>query len=197
MKNYSKFFVFLVVLLVPACAGFQQVEITAPINSKTSSPGIMEGDELNLTENQVTTNTERKPIYKSKFFGLPAEDPLRVATAQATVEQGLANAELTRAMAEQIKSGKTASATQGFVGLFINEDPRKTVYVKHPTQSGDIIIPSGDRQFIMATEIPNKITARFDGDRRNRKFRVHKQTGVYDGTKIDFGARLDSQGSTY
>ncbi|MFH1427889.1 MAG: hypothetical protein ABIG60_05185 [Patescibacteria group bacterium] len=165
MKSWKIIFVFLVVLAISACAGKQQVEITMPVNNKTIEPRVEVYDnEVDLSGgNQTITNTERRAIYKSKFFGLPAEDPLRVATAQATVEQGMANAELTRAMAEDIRNGKKSAEKNGlnanYLIGFANNDPAKQIHFFNPEIPGHKIMltPNGGSFILGVSTLPSRI----------------------------------------
>lgn len=124
-------------------------------------------------------------------------DPIELATSKAIIMEAESKAKFNEALAKQITQGNAATVAGQIVGVFINEDSRKTVIIQHPTMAQEIVIKSKGYEFITVTQIPKYITIRFTGDKRNRKYQVHKQTGVYNGVNIEFGARVNSQNYTY
>lgn len=130
------------------------------------------------------------------FFERPI-DPTELARSKAIIVDAESKAKFDEALAKQIAQGNAATVAGQFIGCFINEDPFKTAIIQHPTMAQQIVIKPNKHEFIVATQIPKYITIRFTGDERNRSYRVHQKSGIYNGVKIDFGARVDSQNYNY
>lgn len=120
-------------------------------------------------------------------------DPIELARSKAIIVEAESKAQLNKALAEQITKGNSASIIGQYIGLFINDDPCRTVEIMHPTMSQQIIIPPGGYEFITASTVPKNIIIRFRGDRCVFKKRIYDKAGIYNGVKYDFGARVDAQ----
>jgi len=141
------------------------------------------------------TNPNGEKVYSSFHLGiLPGPDnAVSTAVAQARLEQGAANAALTRALAKQIEEGDVATMAGQYIGVIVNQDPRKTAYVFHPSEGRIIEIdPGGGYQIIRVTAIPRHISVRFAGEKRNVRRRIYAETKTFNGIKTDFGARIES-----
>lgn len=124
-------------------------------------------------------------------------DPTELARSKAIIVEAESKAKFNEALAKQIVQGNAATVAGQFVGVFINEDPYKTCIIKHPTMAQEITIKPSGYEFITATQIPKYITIRFTGDKQNRNYETYRKSGIYNGVKIDFGARVDSQNYIY
>lgn len=105
----------------------------------------------------------------------------------------LANARLTLALARQIEKGGIATGEEGkYVGVIINIDPTRTAIVHHPEMAIQLKIPPGGHEFISTSDIPREIFVNFSGDSRNHRKKMFRSAKVYNGVKIDYGARIEN-----
>ncbi len=102
----------------------------------------------------------------------------------------LANAQLTQALAEQIKKGNPGDLAGKYIGCLVNQDESRTVVLHHPSQSSQIKIRPGNHAFIYTTHIPEYLHVRWYGDEDMDRVRAVKKSKIYNGLKTDFGNRI-------
>ncbi len=116
--------------------------------------------------------------------------PTTSPESMARAERGLAEAELTRSMAAQVEQGRAGEVAGSHQGVLINQDNRRTVYLYHPTRNIVEEIRPSEALFFFTTHVPDHLNIRWSGDDRLYEQETFKESGVYSGRKIDFGARV-------
>ena len=161
------------IVWVAGCAGIQKATVSVEDQTANSKSGT--GEVINFDSSGL-----------GLFTSPPCPDQMgRLIEARA-------NAKLTEALAGQIKSGGAANVIGQYTGIIVNQDPRKTAFVHHPSLNKIVEIRPGEYKTFIVTEIPNYVSVRFSGEKENQRMRIHKKTKVYQGIKTDFGARIES-----
>jgi hypothetical protein len=161
MRYFNVFLLIVVFLFSSGCAGYRVAN-------------------LEETENGI----------KHRDTNISILEPSVYPTDMARAKEILSQAEINKAMAEQIRSGQSANIIGGYTGVVINESVRETFYFNHPTRSTTISIPPGGKcVFIKSTKIPDRISGRFASDDEIDRFRIYKEAGTYNGVKVDYGTR--------
>ena len=118
--------------------------------------------------------------YRDKYVGffMPTVGP-----------EELANAELTRAMAERIRRGDVGQVAGKFVGVVINQDDRRNLRIYHPSLNQQVVVKPGGHTFLYTTDIPDHLNIRWSGRDRLETIRTYEKSKVYHGVDIDYGVR--------
>ena len=163
----------LVMVCVAGCAGIQNATVSIEdqtINTKNGTGEVIK--------------------FHSSSLGLLIPPPC--PDQMGRLIEARANANLTEALATQIKSGGAANVIGQYTGIIVNQDPIKTAFVHHPSLNKIVEIRPGGYKTFIVTEIPDYVTVRFSGEKENQRMKIYKKTKVYQGIKTDFGARIES-----
>ena len=141
----------------------------------------------NATYNVADDGTITHKDTNISFFQ-PSVGPTDLTRANLINSQ----AKINEAIAKQIQQGSAGAVIGQYIGVIINQDPRKSVYIYHPSRNEIRKIKPGDYSLFIVSEIPDYISVRFSGEKNNQRMRIWKKSKVYNGIKIDFGARIES-----
>jgi len=120
------------------------------------------------------------------FTILPNQE---TSTSLARAELIRSQAALNYRMAELMGKDDGINSGNHFVGIIINDDPRKTAFVSHPEMSQKIVILPENFSPIYTKKIPKEISV-YNSSGNYRIFRPDLTGGTYNGLNYVFGLRL-------
>ena len=159
--RYFLSFLLAVVFLTNGCAGYRNAHL------RETADGIKHSD----------TNIS---ILEPSVY--PAE--------MARAKEILSQAEINKAMAEQIKSGQAAQFAGRYTGVIVNQDIKRRFHFQHPNRSSILQIDPGGYRAIRTGDIPRYIHGWFDGEEESDRYRIYEKKKNYNGIETDFGARV-------
>lgn len=117
-------------------------------------------------------------------------EPSVYPTDMARAKEILSQAEINKAMAEQIKGGQTAQFAGRYTGIVVNQDIKRRFYFHHPDRNSVLQIDPGGYRAIRTGDIPRYIHGWFDGEDEAERYRIYDRKKKYNGIETDFGARV-------